>query len=109
MPKSLDFSRLKQFEAEPGRGPTSREDRQRVEEAPNPSFLGTELEALSGPKPSPQPTRWPSRQEVRDGQISIKAPLDTIERFKLLCKSDRRTYADMLDILMGHFEGQGRA
>jgi hypothetical protein len=54
------------------------------------------------------PARWPSRQEVRDGQISIKAPLDTIERFKLLCKSDRRTYADMLDILMNNFEGQGR-
>lgn len=44
--------------------------------------------------------RWPSREPVRDGQISIKAPLDVIERFKRICKEDRRTYADMLTILM---------
>ncbi|WP_370160896.1 hypothetical protein [Limimaricola soesokkakensis] len=107
MPKSLDFSRLKQFEVEPARSAKPRETRQPVGEAPNSSSLAKDLEA-SVPASSLQPARWPSRQEVRDGQISIKAPLDTIERFKLLCKSDRRTYADMLDILMGHFEGAGR-
>lgn len=107
MPKSLDFSRLKQFEAEPRGRSKPGETRQPVDEAPNSSPLATGLEA-SASMPSSHPTRWPSRQEVRDGQISIKAPLDTIERFKLMCKSDRRTYADMLDILMDRFEGKGR-
>jgi hypothetical protein len=53
------------------------------------------------------PERWPSREPVRDGQISIKAPLDVIERFRRLCHDDRRTYADMLGILMEHFERRG--
>lgn len=39
-----------------------------------------------------------------DGQISIKGPLSTIRRFQALCKEDRRTYADMLKILMDKFE-----
>ncbi|WP_108485494.1 hypothetical protein [Oceaniglobus ichthyenteri] len=75
MPKPLDLDRLKQFETphEPARGE---------------------------PRPAPPPERWPSREPVRDGQISIKAPLDVIERFRKLCKDDRRTYADMLSILM---------
>ncbi|MGR3465663.1 hypothetical protein [Limimaricola sp.] len=102
MPKSLDFSRLRQFEPEPRERPAPREETRPERPAPDPSFS----EASQGQ--SAAPARWPSRQEVRDGQISIKAPLDTIERFKLLCKSDRRTYADMLDILMREFEGQGR-
>ncbi|WP_085897646.1 hypothetical protein [Limimaricola soesokkakensis] len=108
MPKSLDFSRLKQFEAEVSRTPAPSKTRQLLPEAPNSSSLDRQ-EETSATGPAAQPARWPSRQEIRDGQISIKAPLDTIERFKLLCKSDRRTYADMLDILMTHFEGQGRA
>ena len=91
MPRSLDLDRLKQFEATaPVREP-----------APAPS--------------APPADRWPSREPVRDGQISIKAPLDVIERFRKLCKDDRRTYADMLAILMteyeqkaeGHGGGQG--
>jgi hypothetical protein len=44
---------------------------------------------------------------VREGQISIKAPLEVIERFRRLCRDDRRTYADMLAILMDGFERQG--
>ncbi|WP_162620487.1 hypothetical protein [Limimaricola cinnabarinus] len=102
MPKSLDFSRLRQFEPEPRERPALREEPKPERSAPDSSFS----EAPQGQGGSP--ARWPSRQEVRDGQISIKAPLDTIERFKHLCKSDRRTYADMLDILMRAFEGQGR-
>jgi hypothetical protein len=50
------------------------------------------------------PERWPSREPLRDGQISIKAPLDVIERFRRLCHDDRRTYADMLAILMDSHE-----
>ena len=41
---------------------------------------------------------------MADGQISIKGPLSTIRRFKTMCKDDRRTYADMLSILMDEFE-----
>lgn len=105
MPKSLDFSRLRQFESKPSERPAPREETRPERLAPDPSF--SEAPQWQGAAPAPAPARWPSRQEVRDGQISIKAPLDTIERFKLLCKSDRRTYADMLDILMREFEGQG--
>lgn len=81
MPNPLDLSRLQQFE------PTSEGEGQ-------------------GTSKSPQPTvPWPSREPVGDGQISIKAPLATISRFKHLCRDDRRTYADMLKILMDAFEG----
>ena len=57
MPRSLDLDRLKQFE-------TPREVPQ------------VELQS------SHSVERWPSREPVRDGQISIKAPLDVIERFR---------------------------
>ena len=43
-------------------------------------------------------------EAVVDGQISIKAPLDVLDRFKRICKDDRRTYADMLGILMDRYE-----
>ena len=79
MPRSLDLDRLKQFE-------TPREAPQ-VE-----------------PQSSPSVERWPSREPVRDGQVSIKAPRDVIERFRKLCKDDRRTYADMLSIVMDAYE-----
>jgi hypothetical protein len=79
MPRSLDLNRLKQFEAPAEhREPASQH--------------------------TPPPERWLSREPVRDGQISIKAPLDAIERFRRLCKDDRRTYADMLSILMDAYE-----
>jgi hypothetical protein len=83
MPKSLDLDRLKRFEpspAEPSHAP------------------------VSTPAESSDRDRWPSREPVAEGQISIKGPLSTIRRFKALCKDDRRTYADMLDILMTRFE-----
>lgn len=90
MPRSLDLDRLKQFEAAP--------EPRRVE-PPEPAAPRT-------PEPAPAAApaaRWPSREPVRDGQISIKAPLDVIARFRALCRDDRRTYADMLEILMnGH-------
>lgn len=85
MPKPLDFDRLKQFEARPTA---------KVEPEPV-------VERAGGTG-----TRWPSREAVMDGQISIKAPLDVLDRFKRICKDDRRTYADMLGILMDRFEGK---
>jgi hypothetical protein len=87
MPKSLDLDRLRRFEPVTPTGKDSRD----------------------APAPPREPVdtadqRWPSREPVLDGQISIKGPLATIRRFKALCKSDRRTYADMLTILMDNFE-----
>jgi len=82
MPKSLDLNRLKKFEPSP--------NVRREKSATVPS--------------EPQIERWPSREPSVDGQISIKGPMTTIQRFKALCKDDRRTYADMLEILMNHFE-----
>jgi hypothetical protein len=83
MPKPLDFDRLKQFEA---RSPEVVEPEPVVERAGGIA------------------TRWPSREPIMDGQISIKAPLDVLDRFKRICKDDRRTYADMLGILMDRYE-----
>ena len=85
MPRSLDLNRLRQFE------PAAR-DGQIVEEG--------RAEALA--------ERWPSREAARDGQISIKAPLETLRRFRRLCREDRRTYADMLAILMNTHEHERR-
>lgn len=86
MPKPLDTDRLKQFET---RSAVQNVDSAQAERA------GASTE------------RWPSRDPVRDGQISIKAPLDVLNRFKRICKDDRRTYADMLGILMDRYESKG--
>ena len=85
MPKPLDTNRLKQFEKLP------------VSPAVDASPANTSTDITP---------RWPSREPVRDGQISIKAPLDILDRFKKICKDDRRTYADMLGILMDCYESK---
>ncbi len=94
MPRSLDLARLQQFE------PQSRPP------ATSSSASGQET-SLSEASEAPSLERWLSREPVREGQISIKAPLEVIERFRRLCRDDRRTYADMLAILMDGFERQG--
>ena len=86
MPKPLNPDRIKQFESRPST------------QTVNPSYVDTAGELT---------TRWPSREPVRDGQLSIKAPRDYIDRFKRICKGDRRTYADMLGILMDRYESKG--
>lgn len=96
MPRSLDLERLRQFEpAATHREPASAAP-SLADEARSPNAAA-----------SYSSERWPSREPVRDGQISIKAPLDVIERFRHLCRDDRRTYADMLAILMGAYERRG--
>ena len=82
MPRSLDLARLRQFEP-----------------ARDQAVVPPEVPSAAIPT-----ERWPSREAVRDGQVSIKAPLDVIERFRRLCQDDRRTYADMLAILMDSHE-----
>jgi hypothetical protein len=86
MPKPLDADRLKQFESSP------------VTQNTPPS---------SAERAGGLSERWPSREPIRDGQISIKAPIDVLDRFKRICKDDRRTYADMLGILMDCYEPKG--
>ncbi len=85
MPKPLDIDRLKQFKSRP-----STQDTDQLPVGSGGGFT----------------ERWPSREPLRDGQISIKATIDVIERFKRLCKDDRRTYADMLGILMNLYEAK---
>lgn len=85
MPKPLNLDRLQKFEPS---APT-----------PNRSEATTPVD-----QESDRTDRWPSREPVADGQISIKGPLSTIRRFKTMCKEDRRTYVDMLNILMDAFE-----
>ena len=91
MPRSLDLARLRQFE--PGLA---------HDEAATPNLARPSSDASVASSPE----RWPSREPLRDGQISIKAPLNVIERFRRLCQDDRRTYADMLAILMDGHERQ---
>ena len=83
MPKPLDYDRLKQFEGRP--------------------VANVKPDRTAEREGAPA-TRRPSREPVIDGQISIKAPLDVLDRFKKICKDDRRTYADMLGILMDGYE-----
>ena len=98
MPRSLDLNRLRRFEPEAPR----------PEPAPEPAYETKAVfpVASHGPSHASEPPRWPSREPVRDGQVSIKAPLDVIDRFRALCRDDRRTYSDMLGILMDAYEGQ---
>ena len=84
MPRSLDLDRLKKFEP-------------KTEESQIPSTTSSSFSYE-------EKSRWPSREPIVDGQLSIKGSLNTIHRFKSMCKADRRTYADMLEILMSSFE-----
>jgi len=49
-------------------------------------------------------TSAPKGQGGAEVQLNMKGPQKVIERFKKLCKDDRRSYYAMLEILMDHFE-----
>lgn len=51
-------------------------------------------------------SRFPSREASSDGQLNLKGPQHVLDRFKAMCKADRRAYYDMLEILMDKFEGR---
>jgi|GEM_PF-5200702 hypothetical protein len=54
-------------------------------------------------------TGWSRREAPQEGQFTIRARLETIERFKQLCRppgGGRFTYGEMLEILMNKAEGQ---
>ena len=48
---------------------------------------------------------FPSREATSDGQLNLKGPRPILNRFKAMCKADRRAYYDMLEILMDSYEG----
>jgi len=55
------------------------------------------------PKSKPPVERWPSREPIQEGQFTVRAKLETIERFKTMCRPEgggRFTYGEMLDKLM---------
>ena len=58
----------------------------------------TEYQSREAPDPIAV-TQAISVQPV-EGQLNIRAPLEIIDRFRRLCGEDRRTYAEMLRILM---------
>ncbi len=47
---------------------------------------------------------FPSREASEDGQLNMKGRMAVLDRFKAMCKDDRRSYVDMLEILMDRFE-----
>lgn len=51
-------------------------------------------------------SRFPSREASPDGQLNLKGPQHVLDRFKAMCKADRRAYYDMLEILMDRSDGK---
>lgn len=52
--------------------------------------------------------RWPRRNPQEVVQMSLRMPVETYDRFRALCKRERRTNGDMLRILMeGHLSRDG--
>jgi hypothetical protein len=49
---------------------------------------------------------FPTRESSPDGQLNLKGPRPILQRFKAMCKADRRAYYDMLEILMDTYEGK---
>lgn len=47
---------------------------------------------------------FPSREASSDGQLNLKGPQHVLDRFKTMCKADRRAYYDMLEVLMDRYE-----
>lgn len=52
---------------------------------------------------------FPSREAAADAQLNLKGPRPILERFRAMCKADRRAYYDMLEILMDTYEGKHRS
>lgn len=70
-------------------------------------------QGASVPRPSAEARRsvdavsqFPSREASADSQLNLKGPRPVLDRFRAMCKADRRAYYDMLEILMDHFEGK---
>jgi hypothetical protein len=100
--------------------------RKTVKPSPKPAGQGIQTPLAAAPQPQSQPvaqpprrsaadtrkavdavSRFPSREASSDGQLNLKGPQHVLDRFKAMCKSDRRAYYDMLEILMDRYEGRG--
>ena len=85
---------------------------------PKPYDVAGQLAQLAEREETPRPRRepavdgWPSREpeakvaEEPQGQITMRGRARVIERFRTICKDDRRTYLDMLEILMDRYEAR---
>ena len=83
---------------------------------PDPAPLRAPVAAVPQPRPVPSAaetrravdavSQFPSREASSDGQLNLKGPRHVLDRFRKLCKDDRRAYYDMLEILMDRFEGK---
>ena len=49
---------------------------------------------------------FPSREAASDGQLNLKGPRRVLDRFRAMCKADRRSYYDMLEILRDRYDGK---
>ena len=49
---------------------------------------------------------FPSREASEDAQLNLKGPKRILDRFKSICKADRRPYYDMLEILLDAYEAK---
>lgn len=86
-------------------------------EAPQPAGQGASQRPSPERTPDPLPraadarraidavSQFPSREASSDGQLNLKGPRHVLDRFRRLCKDDRRAYYDMLEILMDSYEG----
>lgn len=43
---------------------------------------------------------------VQEVQLNIRAPSPIVERFKAICHAERRSYGDMLDVLVDVWDGK---
>lgn len=56
------------------------------------------------------PRRWPRRDPNEVVQMSLRMPVETYDRFRALCKRERRTNGDMLRVLMeGYFSREEKS
>lgn len=92
MPKSLDTSKLNLDEFSPKPRSSDAEADREPEKG----------QGRARPAPVPDRKAWPSR-EVKDGQIGVRGPVDLLDEFKDLCKMERRSYYDMLRVLMENY------
>ncbi len=78
---------------------------------------GARVAAPVAPEPAPRPaaetrraidavSHFPSREASPDAQLNLKGPRSVLDRFRKMCRDDRRAYYDMLEILMDRFEGK---
>lgn len=91
MPNSLDASKLTQFAPKKPRKVTGGGE-----------LKPKEARKSAVPEQEIEPKGWPSR-EVRDGQLGLRGPIETLDEFKKLCKGERRSYVDMLQVLMNSY------